>query len=54
MALRRDKFTASDYLVLCSEHFKEAAFDRTEQIVRLKDGVISSVPASKSYFFAQL
>ncbi|XP_075893574.1 THAP domain-containing protein 2-like [Nelusetta ayraudi] len=43
VALRRDKFTASDSSVLCSEHFKEADFDRTGQIVRLKDGVIPSI-----------
>lgn len=29
VALRRDKFTASDSSVLCSKHFMEANFDRT-------------------------
>ncbi|KAK0141213.1 DNA transposase THAP9 [Merluccius polli] len=43
VALRREGFTASDYSVVCSEHFKQADFDRTGQIVRLRDGVIPSL-----------
>ncbi|XP_049451721.1 THAP domain-containing protein 6-like [Epinephelus fuscoguttatus] len=43
MALRREGFTASDSSVLCSEHFKQDDFDRTGQIVRLRDGVIPSI-----------
>ena len=42
-ALRREGFTASDYSVVCSQHFKQADFDRTGQIVRLLDGVIPSL-----------
>uniref|UniRef100_A0A8C5A4K2 THAP-type domain-containing protein n=1 Tax=Gadus morhua TaxID=8049 RepID=A0A8C5A4K2_GADMO len=36
-------FTASDYSVVCSQHFKQGDFDRTGQIVRLLDGVIPSL-----------
>ncbi|XP_059912266.1 THAP domain-containing protein 6-like [Gadus macrocephalus] len=43
VALRRERFTASDYSVVCSQHFKQADFDRTGQIVRLRDGVIPSL-----------
>ncbi|XP_059924534.1 THAP domain-containing protein 6-like [Gadus macrocephalus] len=43
VALRREGFTASDYSVVCSQHFKQAEFDRTGQIVRLRDGVIPSL-----------
>ncbi|XP_056442112.1 THAP domain-containing protein 6-like isoform X2 [Gadus chalcogrammus] len=43
VALRREGFTASDYSVVCSQHFKQADFDRTGQIVRLRDGVIPSL-----------
>lgn len=42
-ALRRKGFTASDSSVLCSEHFKQGDFDRTGQIVRLRDGVFPSI-----------
>ena len=42
-ALRREGFTASDYSVVCSQHFKQADFDRTGQVVRLLDGVIPSL-----------
>jgi len=41
--MRREGFTASDYSVVCSQHFKQADFDRTGQIVRLLDGVIPSL-----------
>ncbi|XP_046886576.1 THAP domain-containing protein 6-like isoform X2 [Hypomesus transpacificus] len=43
VALRREGFTASDSSVLCSQHFKQGDFDRTGQIIRLRDGVIPSV-----------
>ncbi len=43
VALRREGFHASDSSVLCSQHFKQGDFDRTGQIVRLRDGVIPSV-----------
>ncbi|KAL1247049.1 hypothetical protein QQF64_034415 [Cirrhinus molitorella] len=43
VALRREGFHASDASVLCSHHFKQGDFDRTGQIVRLRDGVIPSV-----------
>ncbi|XP_077050630.1 THAP domain-containing protein 6-like [Siphateles boraxobius] len=43
VALRREGFTASSSSVLCSQHFKEGDFDRTGQIVRLRDGVIPSI-----------
>ncbi|KAK0143601.1 THAP domain-containing protein 6 [Merluccius polli] len=43
VALRRKGFTASDYSIVCSEHFKQADFDRTGQIVRLRDGVTPSL-----------
>ncbi|XP_017279719.1 THAP domain-containing protein 6 [Kryptolebias marmoratus] len=43
VSLRREGFTASDSSVLCSEHFKQEDFDRTGQIVRLRDGVIPSI-----------
>ena len=35
-ALRREGFTASNYLIVCSQHFKQADFDRTGEIVRLR------------------
>ncbi|KAF3844409.1 hypothetical protein F7725_007572, partial [Dissostichus mawsoni] len=43
VALRREGFTASESSVICSEHFKQDDFDRTGQIVRLRDGVIPSI-----------
>uniref|UniRef100_A0A667YSG8 THAP-type domain-containing protein n=1 Tax=Myripristis murdjan TaxID=586833 RepID=A0A667YSG8_9TELE len=43
VALKRDGFTASDSSVVCSEHFKQEDFDRTGQVVRLRDGVIPSI-----------
>ncbi|XP_038130821.1 THAP domain-containing protein 6-like, partial [Cyprinodon tularosa] len=43
VSLRREGFTASDTSVLCSEHFQQDDFDRTGQIVRLKDGVFPSI-----------
>uniref|UniRef100_A0AAY5KMG0 THAP-type domain-containing protein n=1 Tax=Esox lucius TaxID=8010 RepID=A0AAY5KMG0_ESOLU len=43
VALRREGFTASVSSVLCCQHFKQGDFDRTGQIVRLRDGVIPSI-----------
>ncbi|XP_071061036.1 THAP domain-containing protein 6-like [Pseudochaenichthys georgianus] len=43
VALRREGFTASESSVICSEHCKQDEFDRTGQIVRLRDGVIPSI-----------
>ncbi|KAF3859084.1 hypothetical protein F7725_021483, partial [Dissostichus mawsoni] len=43
VALRREGFTASESSVICSEHFKQDEFDRTGQIVRLRDSVIPSI-----------
>uniref|UniRef100_A0A8D0A0P6 THAP-type domain-containing protein n=1 Tax=Sander lucioperca TaxID=283035 RepID=A0A8D0A0P6_SANLU len=43
VALRREGFTASCSSVLCSHHFNQGDFDRTGQIVRLRDGVIPSI-----------
>ncbi|KAF3854540.1 hypothetical protein F7725_022595, partial [Dissostichus mawsoni] len=43
VALRREGFTASESSVICSEYFKQDEFDRTGQIVRLRDGVIPSI-----------
>ncbi|XP_077081570.1 THAP domain-containing protein 6-like [Siphateles boraxobius] len=43
VALRREVFHPNDSSVLCSQHFKQGDFDRTGQIVRLRDNVIPSV-----------
>ncbi|XP_071061508.1 THAP domain-containing protein 6-like [Pseudochaenichthys georgianus] len=43
VALRREGFTASESSVICSEHCKQDEFDRTGQIIRLRDGVIPSI-----------
>ncbi|XP_042564097.1 THAP domain-containing protein 6-like [Clupea harengus] len=42
-AVRREHFSASDYSVLCSEHFKLDDFDRTGQIARIRDGAKPTV-----------
>ncbi|XP_067111087.1 THAP domain-containing protein 6-like [Osmerus mordax] len=42
-AVRREHFSASDYSVLCSEHFKQEDIDRTGQIVRIRDGAKPTV-----------
>ena len=47
VALRREGFTASDYSIVCSEHFKQADFDWTGQIVRLRDQLPGSPPKSR-------
>uniref|UniRef100_A0A8C1QZH4 THAP-type domain-containing protein n=1 Tax=Cyprinus carpio TaxID=7962 RepID=A0A8C1QZH4_CYPCA len=41
--LRREGFSASESSVLCSEHFKPEDFDRTGQIVRIRDGAKPSI-----------
>ena len=33
----RGNVPAGDYSVLCSEHFKQEDFDRTDQTVRIRD-----------------
>ncbi|CAL8259511.1 unnamed protein product [Arctogadus glacialis] len=43
IALRRDGFAASDRTLLCSDHFRSEDFDRMEQTVRLKDGVVPTL-----------
>ncbi|XP_060761169.1 THAP domain-containing protein 6 [Neoarius graeffei] len=43
VALRREGFTASDQSIVCSQHFKQADFDQTGQIVRLCHGAIPSL-----------
>ncbi|CAN9505323.1 unnamed protein product [Ophioblennius macclurei] len=43
VAVRREAFTATEASKLCSQHFKAPDFDRTGQIVRLREGVIPSV-----------
>ncbi|KAG9276001.1 THAP domain-containing protein 6-like [Astyanax mexicanus] len=42
-AIKRERFVASQSSKLCSEHFEPDDFDRTGQIVRLRDGAIPSV-----------
>ncbi|XP_030632667.1 THAP domain-containing protein 6-like isoform X2 [Chanos chanos] len=46
VAVRRKDFAPNDTTVLCSCHFKADDFDRTGQIVRLREYVIPSVFAS--------
>ncbi|XP_039525572.1 THAP domain-containing protein 6-like isoform X1 [Pimephales promelas] len=43
VATRRQGFSASDFSVLCSEHFESDHFDRTGQTVRIRDGAKPSV-----------
>ncbi|XP_051810617.1 THAP domain-containing protein 6-like [Acanthochromis polyacanthus] len=43
VALRREGFTASDSSLLCCFHFKQGDFDRTGQIVPLRDALIPSI-----------
>ncbi|XP_061119422.1 THAP domain-containing protein 6-like [Conger conger] len=43
IAVRREGFSASESSVLCSEHFKPEDFDRTGQLVRIRDGTKPSV-----------
>ncbi len=43
VAIRREGFVVTESSKLCSEHFKPNDFDRTSQIVRLRDGAITSV-----------
>ncbi|XP_034054845.1 THAP domain-containing protein 6-like [Gymnodraco acuticeps] len=38
-----NSLSTSESSVICSEHFKQDEFDRTGQIVRLRDGVIPSI-----------
>ncbi len=43
VAIRREGFVVTESSKLSSEHFKPDDFDRTSQIVRLKDGATTSV-----------
>lgn len=43
VAIRREGFVVTESSKLCSEHFKLDDFDRTGQIVRLRDGATPSV-----------
>ncbi|XP_029945946.1 THAP domain-containing protein 6-like [Salarias fasciatus] len=43
LAVRREDFTATEASKLCSQHFRPPDFDRTGQIVRLREGVVPSV-----------
>uniref|UniRef100_A0A8C5E3K1 THAP-type domain-containing protein n=1 Tax=Gouania willdenowi TaxID=441366 RepID=A0A8C5E3K1_GOUWI len=43
VVLRLEGFVVGNSSVLCSEHFKPDHFDRTIQIVRLRDGTTPSV-----------
>ncbi|KAK9977088.1 hypothetical protein ABG768_018909 [Culter alburnus] len=43
VAIRREGFVVTESSKLCSEHFKPDDFDRTGQIVRLRDGATPSV-----------
>ncbi|XP_051795799.1 THAP domain-containing protein 6-like [Acanthochromis polyacanthus] len=49
LAVRRKGFVPTKRSVLCSEHFKAEDFDRTGQIVRLREGVKPSVFNFPSY-----
>ncbi|XP_051800827.1 THAP domain-containing protein 6-like, partial [Acanthochromis polyacanthus] len=49
LAVKREGFVPTKTSVLCSEHFKTDDFDRTEQIVRLREGVKPSVFNFPSY-----
>ncbi|CAM4569811.1 unnamed protein product [Leuciscus chuanchicus] len=48
VALRREGFTASDSLVLCSQHFKQGDFDRTGQILEKDRATSTSIRAEES------
>ncbi|KAK0137651.1 DNA transposase THAP9 [Merluccius polli] len=43
VAVRREGFVVTESSRLCSEHFKPDDFDRTGQVVRLRDGATPSV-----------
>uniref|UniRef100_A0A8C1RMH9 THAP-type domain-containing protein n=1 Tax=Cyprinus carpio TaxID=7962 RepID=A0A8C1RMH9_CYPCA len=43
VAIRREGFVVTELTKPCSEHFKPDDFDRTGQIVRLRDGATPSV-----------
>ncbi|XP_076826509.1 protein cholesin isoform X1 [Brachyhypopomus gauderio] len=49
VAVRREGFVATESSKICSEHFKPDDFDRTGQIVRLRDGVTPTVFSFSSH-----
>ncbi|XP_033639035.1 THAP domain-containing protein 1-like [Asterias rubens] len=40
ISMKRDNWSPSKKSVLCSDHFEQSCFDRTEQTTRLKAGVV--------------
>lgn len=53
-ALWKEGFSASANSVLCSQHFQEECFDRTGQIVRVREKAVPSIfafPAQHRVWF---